>query len=86
KKPKLLYTIPTGQNPLGVAQTVEHKKQVLQLADEHDFIILEDEPYAYLNFQKHTETPVFDLTPEQFINSLHGSYNSLDKTGRVLRT
>ncbi|KAG7727436.1 hypothetical protein KL933_002370 [Ogataea haglerorum] len=86
KKPKLLYTIPTGQNPLGVAQTTEHKKKILQLAEEHDFVILEDEPYAYLNFQKVSETPRFDLTPEEFVDSLHGSYINLDTTGRVIRT
>ncbi len=29
KKPRVLYTIPTGQNPAGSTQTVARKKQVL---------------------------------------------------------
>ncbi|GMF05709.1 unnamed protein product [Ambrosiozyma monospora] len=84
-KPKAFYVIPDGQNPLGFSETLEHKKKVLELADKHDFLIIEDEPYAYLNFQPVTEEPNFELTSKEFIKELGDSYISLDTTGRVLR-
>jgi kynurenine/2-aminoadipate aminotransferase len=47
---KFLYTIPTGQNPSGATMTAERKRQVYSLAQKYDFLILEDDPYYYLNF------------------------------------
>ncbi|KAF9533943.1 pyridoxal phosphate-dependent transferase [Crepidotus variabilis] len=49
-KPKGLYTIPYGGNPSGTTIPVERRLQVLQLALEHDFLILEDDPYYYLYY------------------------------------
>ncbi|KAJ6459452.1 TdiD protein [Mycena vitilis] len=47
-KPKVLYTIPYGGNPTGATATVERRRAVLQLAREHNFLIMEDDPYYYL--------------------------------------
>lgn len=47
---KLLYTIPTFQNPMGVTMSLEKRKKVLELADKYDFMILEDNPYGELRF------------------------------------
>lgn len=49
-KPKILYTVPYGCNPTGMTATLERRKEVLRLAREHNFIILEDDPYYYLYF------------------------------------
>lgn len=84
-KPKMLYTIPNGHNPLGLAQSLDHKKRIYQLAELHNFIILEDEPYSYLNFTKYDETPNYNLTNDEFINSLNPSFTTMDTTGRVIR-
>ena len=51
KKPKCLYTVPTGNNPTGSCTPFENKKSILELAVKHDFIILEDDPYYYLQYQ-----------------------------------
>lgn len=50
QKPKALYTIPYGCNPTGMSASLERRKEVLQLAREHDFLIFEDDPYYYLYF------------------------------------
>lgn len=50
KKVKLLYTIPTFQNPMGVTMSLEKRKKVLELAEKYDFMILEDNPYGELRF------------------------------------
>ncbi|KAH0832989.1 pyridoxal phosphate-dependent transferase [Lanmaoa asiatica] len=40
-KPKLLYTVPYGGNPAGMTTTVERRREILALAREHDFLIME---------------------------------------------
>jgi len=71
RKPKGLYTVPFGCNPTGASATLERRKKVLRLAREHDFMILEDDPYFYLYFGDAPRAP---------------SYFSMDKTkSRVLR-
>jgi kynurenine/2-aminoadipate aminotransferase len=49
-KPRVLYTIPTGSNPSGGTLTVARKEEVYRIASEHGVIILEDDPYYYMNF------------------------------------
>lgn len=49
-KAKLLYTIPTFQNPTGITMSLEKRKELLRLADKYDFMILEDNPYGDLRF------------------------------------
>ncbi|KAG6330493.1 hypothetical protein ID866_8597 [Astraeus odoratus] len=65
-KPKIFYTIPYGCNPTGMTATIERRRDVLQLAREHNFLILEDDPYFYLYFGK-SERPAsyFKLELEQ---------------------
>ncbi|KAJ9115906.1 hypothetical protein QFC22_005049 [Naganishia vaughanmartiniae] len=48
KKPKILYTVPTGSNPTGATSGPERKLEILKLAQEHDLLILEDDPYYFL--------------------------------------
>ncbi len=49
-KPKLIYTIPTFQNPAGVTLSEDRRKYLLELAEEYDILILEDAPYEELRF------------------------------------
>jgi len=49
-KPKVLYTIPTGQNPAGSSSTPQRKQRIYELACKYDLIIFEDDPYYYLNY------------------------------------
>ncbi|KAI9066219.1 PLP-dependent transferase [Trametes sanguinea] len=49
-KPKLLYTVPYGCNPSGVTSTLERRLEILELSRQHNFLILEDDPYYYLYF------------------------------------
>lgn len=51
KKIKLLYTIPTFQNPMGITMSLEKRKKILELASKYDFLILEDNPYGDLRFK-----------------------------------
>ena len=51
KNIKLIYTIPTFQNPSGITTTLERRKQMLEIAKKYDVIILEDNPYGELRFK-----------------------------------
>lgn len=50
RRPKLLYTIPTGQNPTGASTTQERKREIYQICRDYDIWILEDDPYYYLQW------------------------------------
>lgn len=47
---KMLYLIPTFQNPAGITTSLEKRKAVYELARKYDLIILEDNPYGELRF------------------------------------
>ena len=47
---KVLYLIPTFQNPTGRTMSLAKRKDVYELACRYDFIILEDDPYGELRF------------------------------------
>lgn len=66
---KLLYTIPNFQNPSGRLMTQERRAAVLAIAEEHDFLIIEDDPYGELVYVDDADTT---------------SIASRDRNGRVL--
>jgi 2-aminoadipate transaminase len=45
-----LYTNPTYNNPTGMTLTAARRTSLARLADQHDFIVLEDDTYADLGF------------------------------------
>jgi 2-aminoadipate transaminase len=47
---KIIYLIPTFQNPSGTTMSLEKRKAVLELAKKYQVIILEDNPYGELRF------------------------------------
>ena len=51
KRVKFLYTIPNFQNPSGVTQPVERRRELITVAKEHDLLILEDNPYGLLTLE-----------------------------------
>nr|XP_056711041.1 kynurenine/alpha-aminoadipate aminotransferase, mitochondrial-like [Euleptes europaea] len=69
KIPKCLYTVPNGGNPSGSSLTAERKKKIYQLAKEYNFLIIEDDPYYFLQYEK----------------TIAPSFLSLDVDGRVIR-
>ncbi len=50
-RPKLAHIIPTFQNPAGYTLSQAKRERLLELADEHDFVIFEDDPYVQLRFE-----------------------------------
>jgi 2-aminoadipate transaminase len=55
-KPKLLYTIPNFQNPSGRLMTQPRRSEVLRIAAEYDFLVIEDDPYGELLYVREADT------------------------------
>ena len=51
KRVKLIYTIPTFQNPLGWVMSLERRQHLLETAQRHGIAILEDDCYVDLRFE-----------------------------------
>jgi 2-aminoadipate transaminase len=51
KSPRLLYTIPTFQNPSGVTITQPRREKIIELSREYGFLIVEDDVYRDLAFE-----------------------------------
>ncbi|KNC78098.1 hypothetical protein SARC_09449 [Sphaeroforma arctica JP610] len=60
-KPKVLYTIPTGSNPTGATLSLERRNTLLKLATKHDLLIIEDDPYYYLQFSEKRISSMFSM-------------------------
>ena len=58
---KFLYTIPDFHNPAGVTMTMERRREVLDICHRHHILVLEDNPYGLL---------WFDRVPPEAIRSL----------------
>lgn len=69
RTPKFLYIVPNGNNPTGNTLTGQRKKEIYELARKYDFLIIEDDPYYFLQFTKPWEP----------------TFLSMDVDGRVIR-
>ncbi|EFY84402.1 putative secondary metabolism biosynthetic enzyme [Metarhizium acridum] len=85
RKPFVLYTIPSGHNPTGITQSTARKRAVYQVAERHDLLILEDDPYFFLRLNELPSPDRPSCPLGNFQKSLPTSYLSLDKSGRVIR-
>ena len=49
-RPKLLYTIPTFQNPTGKTLAADRRKPIAELAAKYGMVVAEDDPYRDLRY------------------------------------
>ena len=62
----------------GVVTPLDRRRQIYAICRKHDVIILEDDPYFYLQFSAASVAP-------RGLQNLGQSYLSLDVDGRVIR-
>ncbi|HEY1238814.1 MAG TPA: PLP-dependent aminotransferase family protein [Solirubrobacterales bacterium] len=63
RRPKFIYSVPSFQNPAGVTLSEERRRRLVELAREHEVLIVEDNPYGLLRY---------DGDPQQTLYSLDG--------------
>jgi len=68
KTGKFIYVIPDFQNPAGVTMSREKRKRIVEIAEEHDLLIIEDTPYFGVRFSGEFKQPI----------------NTYDNSGRVI--
>lgn len=86
-QPKMVYVIPTFQNPTGKTLGVERRKQLAELGSKYDVLILEDDPYRDLRFSGEELPPIkaFDKTGHTvFANSFSKIFSPGSRVGYVL--
>lgn len=52
RRAKFLYTVPNFHNPAGVSLALERRPQVLEIARRYGVLVLEDNPYGLLGFDR----------------------------------
>ncbi|MEH7453963.1 PLP-dependent aminotransferase family protein [Gottfriedia acidiceleris] len=50
--PKLIYVNPTFQNPTGISMSNSRRKELIELAQQYHFFILEDDSFSDIYFEK----------------------------------
>ncbi len=75
-KPAFLYTIPSFHNPGGQSTTAERRRQIVELATEHDFLIVADEVYQMLYYYAAPPPAYATKTASERVLSL-GSFSKI---------
>ncbi len=63
RRPKLIYVVPTFQNPRGTTLPLARRARIAQLAAAYDVTVLEDDPYAELRYRGAPLPPIAALEP-----------------------
>ena len=50
RRAKLIYCVPNFHNPAGVTLTLERRPRILEIAQRHGVLLIEDNPYGLLGF------------------------------------
>ena len=79
KKIKFLYMIPDFQNPSGESLTLEERQMLVELAEKHDFLIVEDSPYRELRYEGEHIPTMYSLAPDRVIHL--GSFSKIFAPG-----
>lgn len=77
---KMIYTIPTFQNPMGVTMPMERRRAVYEIAKKHNLLILEDNPYGELTFDG-TKVPTLKSIDTEGIVMYCGSFSKILSPG-----
>jgi DNA-binding transcriptional MocR family regulator len=66
-RPSLAHVIPNFQNPAGYTLSLAKRRALVQLAEEHSFYVLEDDPYADLRFSGEPQPTMLSLEADHVV-------------------
>ena len=84
--PKMVYVIPTFQNPTGKTLPADRREKLAALGSKYDVIILEDDPYRELRYSGEPIKPIkaYDKTGHTvYANSLSKIFSPGSRLGYV---
>ena len=79
-KPKMLYTIPTFQNPTGKTLPEERRRKVAELANRYHMVVAEDDPYRDLRYEGKPVASIKSFDTEGWVVFL-GSFSKIISPG-----
>ncbi len=76
RRPALLYTVPTHQNPSGTTLPLERRRRLVALAEAHGFLVVADEVYHCLTYSGAPPPPMASFVDSGAVLSL-GSFSKI---------
>jgi 2-aminoadipate transaminase len=67
RRPKLIYSVPSFQNPAGVTMSLERRQRLVELARARELLVVEDNPYGLLRFGGEPLPPLYQLDGGDFV-------------------
>jgi 2-aminoadipate transaminase len=64
KRIKFLYTVPNFHNPAGTTMSQERRPQIVEICHRHGILVLEDNPYGLLGFDREPYDAMRTLSDE----------------------
>jgi 2-aminoadipate transaminase len=64
---KLVYLVPTFQNPTGRTVPLERRRQIAGIIQRHGVLLVEDDPYGALRFRGEPVPPIASLAPNHVV-------------------
>ena len=74
--PKLIYVVPTFNNPTGYSWSNKSRKKFLKIINKYNILVLEDDPYSLINFTKIKYKSLYNLNKGRNIIYL-GTFSKL---------
>lgn len=62
-RPKAIYVVPNFHNPSGATMSLDRRRLLAALADQHELLVIEDDPYGAIRFAGAPLPPIASLTP-----------------------
>lgn len=77
-EPKMFYSIPNYQNPSGMSYSDDSRKEIAELLNDHDTVMVEDDAYGELGFQGRRRKTVRSMNDSIVLT---GSYSKIISPG-----
>jgi len=68
EKPNFFHIIPDFQNPTGITTSLAKRGRLVELAEKHDFWIVEDSPYRDLRYRGESVPTIFSLGSKKVLH------------------
>ena len=67
RRPKFIYSVPTFQNPSGTTLSLQRRRRLVELAREHELLVVEDNPYGLLRYEGDPLPPLYQLDGGDYV-------------------
>ena len=66
--PKFFYVIPDFQNPAGATCSGSKRRRIVEIAERHGLLLIEDAPYRLLRYRGREEPTLYQLAPDRTLH------------------